>query len=170
MLTQHLLFIILIKVMAQANLEIIEALRRTAKKIEAGNQYMWGHMGSCNCGNLAQEITKRTKAEIHAFAMQRHGDWNEQLNDYCETSVMPIDLIIFELLTSGFSLEDLQNLEKLSDKKILMRLPIENRYLRHNVRADVVVYLTEWANMLEEQLLDSIKLPDFLQEKALEYA
>jgi hypothetical protein len=52
-----------------------------------------------------------------------------------------------------------------------MRLPIENRYLLHNVRADVIVYLTEWANMLEEQLLDTIKLPDFLQEeKILEYA
>jgi hypothetical protein len=83
---------------------------------------------------------------------------------------MPIDIIIFELLTSGFSLEDLKNLEKLSDKQILMRLPIENRYLRHNVRADVIVYLTEWANMLEEQLLEAIKLPDFLQEITLEYA
>jgi hypothetical protein len=75
------------------------------------------------------------------------------------------------MLTSGFSLEDLQNLEKLADKQILMRLPIENRYLLHNVRADVIVYLSEWANMLEEQLLDTIKLPDFLQEeKTLEYA
>jgi hypothetical protein len=156
--------------MAKVSLEIVDALRRTAAKLKAGNQYMWGHMGSCNCGNLAQEITKRTKAEIHAFAMQGSGDWNEQLNHYCETSNMPIDIIIFELLTSGFSLEDLKNLEKLSDKQILMRLPIENRYLRHNVRADVIVYLTEWANMLEEQLLEAIKLPDFLQEITLEYA
>jgi hypothetical protein len=103
--------------------------------------------------------------------MQGNGDWNEQLNDYCGVTQMPIDLVIHEMLTSGFSLEDLQNLEKLADKQILMRLPIENRYLLHNVRADVIVYLTEWANMLEEQLLDTIKLPDFLQEeKTLEYA
>lgn len=157
--------------MAQAKVEIIDALRRTAKKLSVGSEYMWGHMGSCNCGNLAQEITKRSKAEIHAYAMQGHGDWNEQLNDYCGITQMPIDLVIHEMLTSGFSLEDLQNLEKLSDKQILMRLPAENRYLRHNVRADVIVYLTEWANMLEEQLLDTIKLPDFLQEeKTLEYA
>jgi hypothetical protein len=157
--------------MAQAKVEIIDALRRTAKKLGSGSDYMWGHMGSCNCGNLAQEITKRSKAEIHAYAMQGHGDWNEQLNDYCGNTQMPIDLVIHEMLTSGFSLEDLQNLEKLADKLILMRLPIENRYLLHNVRADVIVYLSEWANMLEEQLLDTIKLPDFLQEeKTLEYA
>lgn len=157
--------------MAQAKTEIIGALRRTADKMQNGSQYMWGHMGSCNCGNLAQEITHRTKAEIHAYAMQGHGDWNEQLNDYCETSTMPIDLIIFDLLTSGFSIEDLQNLEKLSDKEILMRLPIEKRYLHHNVREDVIVYLHEWANMLEEQLLETIKLPYFLPETtALTYA
>lgn len=150
--------------MAQAKTEIIDALRGTADKLKNGSQYMWGHMGSCNCGNLAQEVTKRTKAEIHAYAMQGHGDWNEQLNEYCETSAMPIDLIIFDLLTAGFSIEDLQNLEKLSDKDVLMRLPVEKRYLRHNVREDVIVYLHEWANMLEERLLETIKLPDFLQE------
>jgi len=60
--------------MAQAKTEIIDALRRTADKLKNGSQYMWGHMGSCNCGNLAQEVTKRTKAEIHAYAMQGHGD------------------------------------------------------------------------------------------------
>ena len=60
--------------MAQAKVEIIDALRRTAKKLSSGNEYMWGHMGSCNCGNLVQEVTKRTKAEIHAYAMQGNGE------------------------------------------------------------------------------------------------
>jgi len=156
--------------MAQARLEIIEALRCTADKLQSGATYMWGHMGSCNCGNLAQELTQKTKAEIHAYAMQGSGDWNEQLNDYCGVSAIPIDLLIFEMLTAGFSLEDLKNLEKLSDKEVLSRLPIEKRYLRHNVREDVIVYLQEWASMLEEQLLDTIKLPDFLQETALTHA
>ncbi|PLK46474.1 MULTISPECIES: hypothetical protein [Emticicia] len=156
--------------MAQVKQEIVDALRRTAGKLQAGTQYMWGHMGSCNCGNLAQEVTRKTKAEIHAYAMQGRGDWNEQLNDYCGVSAMPIDLLIFEMLTAGFTLEDLKNLEKLSDKDVLSRLPVEKRYLRHNVREDVIVYLLEWANMLEEQLLETIELPDFLQETALTHA
>lgn len=147
--------------MAKAKLEIIDALRKTVKNLQNGSQYMWGHMGSCNCGNLAQVITKYTKAEIHAFAMNGRGDWNDQLNDYCETSQMPMDLLIFELLTFGFSTEDLQNLEKLSDKQILSRLPEGKRYLNKNVKQDVVLYMTEWANMLEEQLLETIKLPSF---------
>ena len=55
--------------MARPNLDLIAALRRTARKINDGAPYQWGHMGSCNCGNLAQELTKLTKAEIHAHAL-----------------------------------------------------------------------------------------------------
>ncbi len=69
--------------MAQAKVEIIDALRRTAKKLSVGSEYMWGHMGSCNCGNLAQEITKRSKAEIHAYAMQGHGDSHDKTKLSC---------------------------------------------------------------------------------------
>jgi hypothetical protein len=156
--------------MAKASLEIIDALRRTARKLKTDASYMWGHMGSCNCGNLAQEITKMSKAQIHGYAMQGHGDWNEQLNDYCEASSMPMDLLIHELLTAGFSVEDLKNLEKLSDEQILNRIPLEKRYLRHNSRQDVIVYMNEWANMLEEELLATITLPSFFYETELQYA
>jgi hypothetical protein len=65
--------------MAHANPELIQALRRTAQKLSIGNPYQWGHMGSCNCGNLAQELTQLTKAQIHEFAMQGRGDWREQV-------------------------------------------------------------------------------------------
>ncbi|MDP5121933.1 MAG: hypothetical protein NWQ46_10085 [Spirosomaceae bacterium] len=150
--------------MARATLEVVEALRNTVKKLNQGSPYMWGHMGSCNCGNLAQEITKFTKAHIHASALQNSGDWSEQLNDYCETSRMPMDLIIFELLSFGFSVEDLQNLEYLSDQNVLQRLPIEKRYLRRNYRDDVVVYMNEWADLLEEQLLAAISIEELVAE------
>ncbi len=145
--------------MARPNLDLIDALRRTARKLKEGAPYQWGHMGGCNCGNLAQELTKLNKDQIHAYAMQRYGDWNEQVDDYCTSSLMPIDLVISEMLGAGLMLEDLKHLEKLSDREILKRLPAERRYLKHNLRDDVVLYMTEWANLLEEQLLAGIKLP-----------
>ena len=126
---------------------------------------MWGHMGSCNCGNLAQEVTKMSKAQIHNYALQGKGDWSEQLNDYCQSSAMPMDLLIFELLSFGFSVRDLKNLEYLSDEEVLYRLPKEKRHLRRNVRHDVVVYLNEWADMLEERLLYDIELPKLLSDE-----
>ena len=93
--------------------------------------------------------------------MQRYGDWNEQVNDYCSTSQMPIDLVINEMLNAGLTLEDLKHLEKLDDREVLIRFPLEKRFLKHNVRNDVVAYLTAWAALLEEQLLEKITLPDF---------
>ena len=152
--------------MAKASVSVIQALRKTVENLEKGATYQWGHMGSCNCGNLAQEITNLSKADIHAYAMRGKGDWSEQLNDYCPGSQLPMDLLIFELLSFGFSTEDLQALEYLSNPTILERLPLEKRHLRRNYRDDVVVYLNEWANMLEEKLLDQIELPNFtLHEK-----
>jgi hypothetical protein len=84
--------------MATASIEIINALRKTADKLEKGNPFEWGHMGSCNCGNLAQTITHFTKEEIHRFAMQKHGDWADQLIDFCPTSGYPMDLIIQKMI------------------------------------------------------------------------
>ncbi len=152
--------------MARPNPDLIAALRRTAQNLQKGAPYQWGHMGSCNCGNLAQELTTLTKAEIHAHALAvGRGDWNEQLNDYCPTSGLPIDLLIAEMMNAGLTSDDLKNLEKLSDRRVLERLPSEKRYLRHNFRDDVVLYLSTWAQLLEDQLLSEITLPDFTTKK-----
>jgi hypothetical protein len=145
--------------MARATPELINALRQTARNLLQGAPYQWGHMGGCNCGNLAQELTKLNKDQIHKYAMQRHGDWNEQAEDYCSTSEMPIDLLINEMLNAGLQLEDLKHLERLDDRQVLTRFPIEKRFLKHNLREDVVAYMNAWAELLEDQLLEKITLP-----------
>lgn len=146
--------------MATVTLELPDALRRTARKLSSGVPYQWGHMGSCNCGNLAQELTRLSKGDIHAFAMQGRGDWREQVEEFCPTSGLPMDLLIADMLTKGLTTSDLQNLERLSDKRVLARIPFERRdTLRHNRRDDVVLYLIEWANLLENDLLASVELP-----------
>ena len=138
--------------MARATADIISVIRKTADRIIASPNYQWGHMGSCNCGHLAQVITMRTPAEIHKRAMYGMGDWSEQLNDYCPTSGLPFDDVIYEMTSFGFDVDDLQHLERLTDKRVLARLPMENMYLKHNVKEDVAIYLTLWADMLEEDL------------------
>lgn len=138
--------------MAIANPALIAAIERTASKLKQGGAYQWGHMGACNCGNLAQELTPFSKAEIHQYAMQRHGDWNEQLIDYCPTSGYPIDLIVTKMLEFGLSLDDLAHLERLSDPQILAQMSQEKRNsLNKNSRADVIFYLSSWANLLREK-------------------
>jgi hypothetical protein len=144
--------------MAKATLSVVQALRQTAKNLAEQSLYQWGHMGSCNCGNLAQVITSLDKARIHQEAMRGHGDWTEQLFDYCPQSGMPFDFIIDEMLNYGFTREDLAHLERLSDQKILARLPIENRYLINNKREDVITYLNTWAIILEEEIISGIDI------------
>jgi hypothetical protein len=148
--------------MAKVTVGIISILRNTARTIGASVDYQWGHMGACNCGFLAQEVTHLRKAEIHSRAMQGIGDWNEQLNDYCPTSGLPMDDLISELLTAGFDVDDLKHLEKLSSPEILRQFRPGQRNLKHNVKADVVKYLNAWALLVENKLIGTISLPDEL--------
>jgi len=158
--------------MAKASKKIIQALRNTASSLEKAANYQWGHMGSCNCGFLAQEVTKLNKDQIHSMAMQRYGDWSEQLNDYCPTSGLLIDDLISELIKFGFDSDDLKKLERLSDTNILRNLRSGKRYLNHNSKEDVVDYLSTWADLLEMELVDWDQLtapekPTPVKEKAL---
>jgi hypothetical protein len=144
--------------MAKPTIEVIQALRETARDIQKSDSYQWGHMGLCNCGFLAQNITRLSKEQIHTRAMERHGDWTEQLNDYCPTSGMAMDHLISEMLQFGFDSLDLKNLEQLSSPEILATFPSEERYLQHNVKSDVVKYLYRWAALLENTLAGEIEL------------
>ncbi|KAA9327453.1 hypothetical protein F0P96_15830 [Hymenobacter busanensis] len=149
--------------MASHSLSVIEALRTTAQRLASQAPYQWGHMGSCNCGHLAQTITHLSKADIHTRAMQRYGDWEQQLRDYCPTSGLLIDDTIDAMLAVGFTRSDLAHLERLADPTILAAIPFERRNaLRHNRRDDVVLYLNTWANLLEQQLLAALPLPAFV--------
>lgn len=146
--------------MAKASIEVLNALRRTIQRLELTADYQWGHMGACNCGHLAQEITSLKKAEIHRRAMERYGDWNEQLNDYCPTSGLAMDDMISQMLEAGFDIDDLKNLEKLSSREILNQLPAERRNLKHNVKQDVITYMKAWTVLIENQLVDQITLEE----------
>ncbi len=140
-------------------LRIITAIRNAAHRLESGTHYQWGHMGACNCGYITQEVTKLTQEEIHRKAMVRHGDWSEQLNDYCPSSGLPMDDLISKLINFGFNLDELANLERLSDQRVLQALPLEKRDLQFNIKADVITYMRTWATMLEEELLSKVQLP-----------
>ena len=150
--------------MARPSLELIRTLRGASHNLEASPKYQWGHMGACNCGFLAQEVTKLTQAEIHDRAMLRHGDWSEQVNDYCPVKGLPFDEIISDLIALGFDSEDLKHLERPSDPIILHSLAPDQRNLRHNVKADVVKYMKTWARLLEEELVKDIEMGSLMKE------
>jgi hypothetical protein len=130
---------------------LIEALRVTAARLRAGADYQWGHFGACNCGHLAQTITRRSRAEIHQAATVRARDWGDAAVEYCPASGYPIDHILDEMLAVGITLAEIRHLEALSDRRVLARLPEGRRYLERNRRDDVVLYLETWADLLEDE-------------------
>ncbi len=137
--------------MAKARFHLIAALRETATRLTHGDTYGWTHMGKCNCGHLAQTVTKLTPAEIHQYALQKPGDWAEQAVAYCPGSRYPIDLVIQTLIELGLTRDDLIHLERLSDPTILAQLPPQGRALDYRKRDDVVLYFQMWATLLESQ-------------------
>lgn len=138
--------------MARPTRKLIDALREAAARLEGGASYQWGHMGACNCGHLVQTLTALPRAEIHAMAMARAGDWGQQAVDFCPTSGYPLDHVIATLLDAGMSLDDIDHLERLSDLSVLRSLPLGQRDLVHNRREDAVTYMRAWADLLEGAL------------------
>src|SRR5436309_3115737 len=135
--------------MATPNRELIDALRRTAARLDSDASYQWGHMGMCNCGHLAQSITGLTSREIHSSALVREGDWEQQANDYCPTSGQLIDHILAAMMAIGLTRIDVRHLERLSDPEVVRRTGKQR--LRFNDRDDAVRYMRAWAELLEER-------------------
>lgn len=145
--------------MARPTPELIDALKATADRLCGNAEYRWTHMGSCNCGHLAQTITGLDKARIHAWAMEREGMWEDRAREYCPVSGFHIDWVIEQMVQIGLTTADIRHAERLSDPAVLAMLPAGSRMLDYRRRSDVVLYFRAWQRLLEHQLAESITLP-----------
>ena len=155
--------------MARPSTELVYALRKTVLRLRSGAPYQWGHLGACNCGHLAQTLTKLSKGEIHRAALQRDGDWGEVSQEYCETSGLRVDTIIQSMLSVGLNLNDIEYLENLSDRVVLKHMGKSAEGLKHNDRENVIAYMEAWAQVLEAQLKDEPPEPADLVEATAEF-
>lgn len=147
------------KAMAHPNLQLIEALRKAAQNLRNGAHYAWGHHGSCNCGHILQVVTRLNKKEILEHAQTVYGEWTEIAEDYCGVSNAPAYLLVSKLEKLGLTPTDIHNLEYLQDTAVLKNLPGGFRWLKRNLREDVIMYFETMAGMLEEELLKRIEVP-----------
>lgn len=144
--------------MAHANIELIEALRETARRLKNGAHYAWGNHGSCNCGNLLQTVTDLSSKEILQYSRSGTGEWTELSQEFCGVTEAPVDLLIGKLQKIGLTPSDIHCIEYLQDKQVLDRLPGGFRWLKRNVREDVILYMETMAGMLEEKLIKQVDL------------
>jgi hypothetical protein len=137
---------------------LAEALRRTAARLRGGAPYQWGHFGACNCGHLAQTLTRRSMADIHRAAVARARDWGHAAVEHCPLSGLPLDDILGEMFAAGLGMDDVRHLEQLDDRRILRRLPLDQRQLRRNDREHVARYMDAWAELLVDNFEDRVRL------------
>jgi hypothetical protein len=155
--------------MAYPNIHLIKALRYTAQRLKSGAHYAWGNHGACNCGNLLQAVTKLSKEEILKYAHTGIGEWTELAEDYCGITDAPVSLLVNKLTNIGLTPVDIHNLEYLLDKEVLQQLPGGFRWLKRNLREDVIIYFETYASVLEEKLLQQVVLPADLFIKETEF-
>ncbi|WP_207511901.1 hypothetical protein [Longitalea luteola] len=144
--------------MAHPNSALIEGLRTAAAGLVKGNYYAWGHHGACNCGHLLQATTQLTKEEIVTYAHTGIGEWTELAQEHCPVTNAPINLLLTKLQQLGLTPTDIHNIEYLEDREVLNRLPGGFRWLKRNLRADVILYFETMANMLEEKLISDVEI------------
>lgn len=144
--------------MAHPNLALITALRETAQRLRGGAHYAWGNHGACNCGNLMQVVGNMSKEEILKYAHTGIGEWTELAEDFCPVTDAPWGLLISKLQQIGLTPSDIHHLEYLDNKSVLEKLPGGFRWLQRNVREDVIVYFETYAQLLEEQLVETLEV------------
>lgn len=138
--------------MARPNSILINALRETAQRLRDGAVYAWGNHGACNCGNLLQVITPLTRQDILAYAHTGIGEWTELAEEYCGVTNAPVDLLVSKLQEAGLNTKDIHDLEYLENREVLEKLPGGFRWLKKNVREDVILYFETYADVLEQEL------------------
>jgi hypothetical protein len=138
--------------MAFASHKLINALKETADRLKNGNHYAWGNHGSCNCGNLLQVLTPFDSKDILQIAQTGIGEWTELAEETCSITSIPISNLLGVLQQAGLTPVDIHNIEYLEDKAVLKALPCGFRWLRRNLREDVILYLETFASILEVEL------------------
>ena len=147
------MFYLEISGMAQPSAVLIQALRQAAAHLKSGSHYAWGHHGACNCGHLLQVVTELSEAEILAHAHTGNGEWTEIAEEACSVTGVPAGLLLTKLEQLGLTPTDIHTIEYLEDKEVLRQLPGGFRWLKRNLREDVIVYFETFASLLEEKLL-----------------
>jgi hypothetical protein len=144
--------------MANATIELVNALRETAHRLRNGANYSWGHHGACNCGNLLQVVTHLSENEIRQYAHTANGEWTELAREFCPVTNAPLTLVITKLEALGLTPTDIHHIEYLTDREVLQNLPGGFRWLKRNKKEDAIIYFETLANLLEEKLLSNLHI------------
>ncbi|MEJ7913283.1 MAG: hypothetical protein WKF70_09020, partial [Chitinophagaceae bacterium] len=97
-----------------------------------------------------------------------YGEWTEIAEEYCGVTNAPAYLLVSKLEALGLTPTDIHCLEYLQDRKVLNALPGGFRWLQKNNREHVVLYFETFAQILEDQWLQTIEIPLPVERKTID--
>jgi len=99
--------------------------------------YKWKDTNTCNCGLVAQAVTRTNKDELDELYLQPIASpiqvknkskfsptWSDMVAEYCPLTKEPVTEIFKKLFDAGMTREDIGHLEYLSDPEILEKINI----------------------------------------------
>jgi hypothetical protein len=142
----------------------IEALEKTIYNLENDvYEYKWDESDKCNCGVLAKTLLGgKTAQECGYHQSPKLGDYGVfSRNAYCMTTDLPLPTVFNVLKDTGFTHEDLMNLEYFGNEKIALKLGKEISYRdghpfgyksdTFNDKKLLIKYLKAWVEILKEE-------------------
>lgn len=135
-----------------------EILRKAASRIEENfRNYYWADSHSCNCGFVAQVVNNLSQDELCKVLRQeekqgRHrGVWGKSL-EVCEATGLAISTIVQSLYDAGFSGDEIEEFERLSDESIREELMLRLvYYVSYSDRESVIEYFRVKAEHYEAE-------------------
>jgi hypothetical protein len=131
---------------------LVTIFEATLARLRGGAPYAWTHMGACNCGHLVQTVTGLAPEAIRRIAYEKPGEWAEQARDYCPGSGLPVDDVFATLVGLGITTDEIADLERLSDPRVVARMALSTAEIDHRRREHLIAYLEAWKSLVEEEL------------------
>lgn len=138
----------------------IEALEKTIYNLENDvYEYLWTNPNSCNCGVLAHTIVGELPSRTGYFDANSGltGSFSRRAK-YMNTG-LPMPLVFQSLKDTGFTHQELEELEFLGNPKIAERCGFKPEYhgevmIAHghfSKKPSVISYLKAWVEILKEE-------------------
>lgn len=129
-----------------------EILRQAADDVESGKRkYKWIDGDKCNCGIVAQIVLGNSSQSLEEI-----GVWGWEV-DRCKATGIVTSEAIASLTEIGFTLDDIIELENLSNLEIRGRACLAIAYLDKDYDAApaFIRYVRAWADLIDERQASS---------------
>lgn len=164
--------------------KLIIALKKTVDDlVNNKKEYQWTDIARCNCGIVAQNVCGFSERQVDHYAKSLWTDMAEE----CQSTGIPINIIMAKLQEVGMSWEDIMDLEYCGNEKICEEAGISIRHMKggrfyatsngkalllYQTKEGLIRYLNAWIRILEREQptpIKFIKLSEMVENQIIHF-